>query len=121
MQRQAGVATTGMVRCKSAGRWMQGRTQGQAGVCRSAGVSTERCRHRAGGHRHRWVANVSTRIKLKRKPLTRLIVQAGRQGWPGVVGCKLAEVSTGNQVQVGGGMDRHCQAQACMGKMQTEK
>ena len=32
-----------------------------------------------------------------------------------------AGVNTGNQAQVGGGMDRHCQVQLCMGKMQTEK
>ena len=62
--RQAGVAITGVARhgwvqvgrCRvQAGRWMQGRMQGQAGVCRSAGVSI------------------------------------------------------GNQAQMGGGMDRHCQ------------
>ena len=70
--RQAGAATTGVARCGwvqvsrcgvQAGRWMQGRMQGQAGVCGSAGVSTEKCGHRAGGHGCGWVANVSTRTK----------------------------------------------------------
>ena len=70
--RQAGAATTGVARCGQvqvgrhrvqAGRWMQGRIQGQAGVCRLADMNTERCGHRAGGHRHGQVANVSTRIK----------------------------------------------------------
>ena len=42
------------------GRWMQGRMQGQYGL---AGMSAERCGHRAGGHGLRWVVNISTRIK----------------------------------------------------------
>ena len=62
-----GVARHGQVQVgrhrAQAGRWMQGRMQGQAGVCGLAGMNTERCGHRAGGHGCGQVANMSTRIK----------------------------------------------------------
>ena len=66
------------------------------------------------------------KVKKKNHSPDSLHKQVGRgshnrcgQVWSGV--SWQAGVSTGNQVQVGGDMDRHCQAQACMGKMQTEK
>ena len=66
------------------------------------------------------------KVKKKNHSSDSLCKQVGRgshnrygQAWSGA--SWQAGVSTGNQMQVGGGMDRCCQAQACMGKMQTEK